>query len=198
MDEAIIEAKKQLRQSLRERRALAAKHGRAASLSVRDIFLRQFSLPPDSMVAFYMAQPDEIDPTPLIEELCNMGHGLCLPVVDGKGSPLVFRSYCFGDPFRLGPMRIPEPQITAPLAVPDVLLVPLVGFDRKGNRLGQGGGFYDLTIKNLRAQKRVIAIGLAFSIQEESSIPVESHDSKLDAVVTEQEAFSISPFLQGP
>lgn len=186
MEESLYVQKKDLRQSLRVRRATAAEKGREAALAVRDSFLSHFSLGQDSCIAFYVAQGDELDPSPLAKALDEQGHWLCLPVVEHKDNPLLFRAYQWGDFFRLGPMRIPEPLPTAPLAVPDVVLAPLVGFDRRGHRLGQGGGFYDRTLATLRTQKKILVVGLAYSIQEVPQIPVGPLDQSMDAIVTEE------------
>lgn len=181
-----------LREALRERRkAFAVVQGELAAAQLRDMFLAHIILPDDAQIAFYMPQADEIDPTPLIETLESRGHSLCLPCVDVRGAPLVFRAYRTGDPFRLGPMRVPEPVTAAPLAVPDIVLAPLVGFDRRGGRLGQGGGYYDRTLAALRAGKQVRVIGLAFSVQEEPVIPMADHDAFLDAIITEREAIIV-------
>lgn len=187
MDSTLFDQKRDLRERLRLRRTEAARQSRQAAFAVRDLFLAHFPLCADSCVAFTIAQGDELDPSPLAHALVDVGHWLCLPVVDQKDSPLLFRAYQFGDSFRLGPLGIPEPLSTAPLASPDVLLVPLVGFDRRGHRLGQGAGFYDRTLATLRSQKKILAVGLAYAAQEAEVIPVEPHDAPLDAIVTETE-----------
>lgn len=187
MDLSFLDLKKELRERLRSRRAEAASQSRKAAFAVRDLFLAHFPLGANSCVAFTMAQGDELDPLPLAYALVEAGHCLCLPVVEQKDQPLVFRSYQWGDAFQRGPLRIPEPLPTAPLVLPDVLLVPLLGFDRAGHRLGQGGGFYDRTLAALRQQKKILVVGLAYAAQEENLIPTEPHDAPLDAILTERE-----------
>ena len=90
-----------------------------------------------------------------------------------------------------GPFGIAEPKQSAEVLRPDVLLVPLLAFDRVGYRLGYGGGFYDRTLRELRALKPVLAIGVAFAAQETPETPRGSMDEKLDWVITEREAIEI-------
>jgi 5-formyltetrahydrofolate cyclo-ligase len=181
--------KKILRIQVKEMRMKAARQGAAASCAMRDHFLSNVTLPDQAIIAFYLPQTDEIDPLPLIKFIYEHGHVLCLPAVEEKGRPLVFRAYRFGDPFKIGSLGLAEPQSAAPIVKPDVLIVPVVAFDRQGNRLGQGGGYYDMTIAKLRASGPVMAIGVGFAIQEVPSLPVEAHDMRLDAIVTDREFF---------
>jgi len=189
VNDDIIEKKKNLRSLLRQRREDAAKREPGAARALRDVFLDAVKVPPDTCFAVYMAEGDEMDPTPLIEALWDRGHFFCLPVVEEKRKPLVFRAYSPGDALRLGPMDILEPFTSAPLVQPDVILVPLLGFNWRGHRLGQGGGFYDRSLTSLRETRAVQAIGLAYAVQEENELYVQPHDAKLDAAVTEVEYF---------
>jgi len=84
---------------------------------------------------------------------------------------------------------VPPPE--APEVHPDVLLVPLLAFDRNGNRLGYGAGYYDMTIAALRAKKRVVAVGIAFAAQEVDEVPTTPRDARLDLVLTERETIDI-------
>ena len=84
-------------------------------------------------------------------------------------------------------MSIREPLEEAPVVDPDLLFVPLACFDRRGNRIGYGAGYYDLTLARLRAMKPIHAVGVAYGICEVAAGPYETHDQSLDAVVTEQE-----------
>jgi 5-formyltetrahydrofolate cyclo-ligase len=85
-----------------------------------------------------------------------------------------------------------EPKADQPRALPNVVLVPLLGFDRQGHRLGYGMGYYDQALTELRQAGAVLAIGLAFSAQEVAAIPIEAHDQPLDWIVTEKEAIEIA------
>ena len=89
-----------------------------------------------------------------------------------------------------GVWGIPRPTDDAPLLEPDVLLVPLMAFDRRGYRLGYGGGFYDRTLDVLRSKKTIVAIGVAYSAQQVDSVPHDSHDHSLDFIMTEKGVFA--------
>lgn len=158
-----------------------------ASLLLCNQFLKAVSYTSSLIVAGYMAQPDEMPVGPLMSALFSRGHCLCLPCTAPAGAELPFRAYRPGDRLVPGALAIPEPLPEAALVEPDILLVPLVGFDRQGNRLGQGGGFYDRTIKLLRARKEITAIGVGFSTQEEGVIPHDDRfDEKLNLIITEK------------
>lgn len=139
------------------------------------------------VVAGYWPLGDEIDPRPLMAALAGVGCRLALPVVVGRAAPLQFRAWAEGDVLEAGPHGTAHPPQTAPRLRPDVLLVPLLGFDRGGWRLGYGGGYYDRTLESLRENAQVRAIGLAFAAQEMAAVPRDGHDQPLDAIATERE-----------
>jgi 5-formyltetrahydrofolate cyclo-ligase len=133
----------------------------------------------------YMPMRTEIDPLPAMEAAA--AHGLvCVPVIVGKGQPLVFSRWMPGGAMKDGPFgaRVPE---TDEFITPQILIVPLVAYDRSGGRLGYGGGFYDRTLQGLRARGPVLAIGYAFATQEAADLPLELTDEPLDMIVTEAE-----------
>lgn len=129
----------------------------------------------------YWPMRGEADPRPAMA--AHRGP-LCLPVVTGKALPLVFRRWT-GESLVPGPFGTAHPPDSQPLLSPAVLIVPLVGFDRRGNRLGYGGGYYDRTLQSLRESGSVTAIGLAFAAQELPEIPADPFDQPLDLIVTE-------------
>ena len=86
---------------------------------------------------------------------------------------------------------MPSPPASAPEVLPNLLITPLLAFDRKGGRLGQGGGHYDRTLANLRRQRPVFVLGVAFAGQEIDAVPVADHDQRLDAIVTETEFIEV-------
>lgn len=132
-----------------------------------------------------------MDPRALMGELAARGHALGLPVVQGRGKPLLFRAWRRGDALVPGSLGIPAPGPDAAPLVPDLLLVPLLAFDREGFRLGHGAGYYDMTLAGLRAIGPVLAVGIAYAGQEIARVPREAHDEPLDWVVTEGEAIRI-------
>ncbi len=160
----------------------------SAAKRLRDVFLKHFSdLDPAFVVAGTFPIRHEIDPMPLMEALAAKGHPLCLPVLTEKYQPLVFRAYKPGDTLKKGKWGLSEPPSSAPDVVPAIVLTPLLAFDRAGHRLGYGAGYYDATLSGLRARGKVLAIGLAYALQETPSVPVNERDQPLDAIVTERE-----------
>ena len=137
-----------------------------------------------AVVSGYRPIRTEIDPTPAMEAMREGGARLCVPVIEGKGRPLVFREWWPGCEMVEGTFGAEIPAEGAVLE-PDLLLVPLLAFDALGWRLGYGGGFYDRTLEGLRQRKAVRAIGLAYAAQEVEAVPTEPTDQRLDAVVTE-------------
>ncbi len=108
--------------------------------------------------------------------------------------PLIFRAFAPGDDLVKGPFGLSEPAEDKPAYDPDIVFSPLAAFDRRGFRLGYGGGIYDATLSALRAIKPVIAIGVAYSCQEADHVPVEPHDQRLDFMMTEQETIRFCAF----
>jgi 5-formyltetrahydrofolate cyclo-ligase len=142
------------------------------------------------VVSAFFPYKSEIDARLLLGKLAGEGWTTCLPIVIALREPLVFRRWLPGEPTIPGVWGIPRPTCDAPIVEPDVLLVPLMAFDRKGYRLGYGGGFYDRTLELLRAKKTIIAIGVAYAAQEVDSVPHDSHDQALDFIMTEKGVFA--------
>jgi 5-formyltetrahydrofolate cyclo-ligase len=134
------------------------------------------------VIAAYCPVRSEFDCMPLVRRLAAEGWVSALPVIDGD-APLRFRRWHLDAPLRPGPFGIPEPVDGAPV-LPDVLLVPLLAFDRRCYRLGYGGGHYDRTLAVLRSQGGATAIGLAFDAQEVAQVPVCPYDERLDWILT--------------
>jgi 5-formyltetrahydrofolate cyclo-ligase len=145
------------------------------------------AVPPGAIVSGFMPLKSEINPLPLLRKLADAGARLALPVVAGQGRPLIMRAFAFGDTLASGVWGIREPKPEAQEVFPDILLVPLLAFDRRGHRLGYGAGYYDMTITALRARKRVTAVGIAFAQQEITEVPTTPRDARLDLVLTERE-----------
>ncbi len=138
------------------------------------------------VVSAFFPYKSEIDTRPLLGKLAGEGWTTCLPIVIALGEPLIFRRWMPGQPTVPGTWDIPQPTDDAELVEPDVLLVPMMAFDRAGYRLGYGGGFYDRTLDELRAKKTIVAIGVAYAAQEVDSVAHDSHDEILDYVLTEK------------
>jgi 5-formyltetrahydrofolate cyclo-ligase len=179
----------------RERRAAAERRARAfaespdAAARLAAHFLNAVHLPRGAAVSGYWPLPGELDIRPLLHRIHEAGHRIALPVVKAKGQPLLFRHWTPGTPLVQGAFKVMTPPEGAPEMVPDVLLVPLLAFDRDGYRLGYGGGFYDRTLEKRRHEAHagdpVLAIGIAFSAQETESLPRGPFDQRLDWIATE-------------
>lgn len=147
----------------------------------------QLTFPEKSIIAGYSAIRSELDVFPAMGELGKMGHTLCLPEVEHKEAPLVFYRWSFGQKLSKGSYGI-EVSTDSEQLSPDILLVPLVAFDRRGYRIGYGAGYYDQTISQLKRKKDIIAIGVAYEMQCVDKVPEEPHDQLLDMVITEKES----------
>jgi 5-formyltetrahydrofolate cyclo-ligase len=183
--------KSELRREMAARRDALPVDVRSAAAEA--IAARPFPAPvaPGAIVSGFMPMKSEINPLPLMKKLAGQGAELALPVVADRGRPLIIRAWNFGEPLASGVWGICEPRPEAADVEPDILLVPLLAFDRTGHRLGYGGGYYDLTIAQLRARKIVLAVGLAYAAQEIAEVPVTPRDAALDLVLTEREVIDL-------
>ena len=132
-------------------------------------------------LAGYLPIRTEIDPLPVMAAWAGP---VAVPVIQGKGLPLRFREWRPECEMTTGPFGVRVPTGTDEV-IPDVLIVPLLAFDRMGGRLGYGGGFYDRTLAHLRQVGPVMAVGFAYAAQEMAVLPRDVFDAPLDAIVTE-------------
>lgn len=184
-DEAIDAAKAALRKKAHAIRAALAPDFRAeAAQAVAAHFFENIAFAPEDVIAGYWRIRDELDCQPILVRLMDGGQGVVLPVVAGPDAPLDLRLWQADAPLYEAGFGTLAPSDLAPRAAPDLILVPLLGFDAQGTRLGYGGGYYDRTIATLA--KKPLLVGLAFAAQEMPDIPHETHDVPLDAVVTEE------------
>ena len=121
----------------------------------------------------------------LVEHLLRTGKIETVPVAVWRDAPLIFRKRRLEDTPVKDAYGLLGPPAHAPELLPDLIITPLLAFDRRGHRLGQGGGVYDRTLANLRASKPVFVLGLAYAGQEIEEVPAEPHDQRLDAILTE-------------
>jgi 5-formyltetrahydrofolate cyclo-ligase len=165
----------------------------ARKAAAETIAARKFPLAitPRAIVSGFMPLKSEINPLPLLQKFAEAAARLALPAIAGRGKPLIMRAWEFGAPLDRGQWGIREPKPDAPEVEPDILLVPLLAFDRAGYRLGYGAGYYDMTVHRLRALKPVTAIGIAFAAQEVPKIPTTPRDERLDLVLTEREVIDL-------
>jgi len=171
--------KHQLRAAMRaERKRLAGLDPGAASRAAE----HAEALPAGEVVAVYRAIGSELDADALALALARDGRALCLPVVLERDAPMIFRRWAPGEPLELDEAGVPAPFPLAGTVTPDLILTPLLAFDDRGGRLGQGGGYYDRTFATLPDAVRV---GFAYAGQQVERLPVEDHDIRLHGVLTE-------------
>nr|WP_255596829.1 5-formyltetrahydrofolate cyclo-ligase [Cognatishimia sp. MH4019] len=142
-------------------------------------------------VSGFMPINSEINPLPAMAEAAAYGP-VGVPVIRGKGRPLVFSQWEPDGALVEGPFKAMVPAVER-LMVPEIVIVPLVAFDRQGGRLGYGGGFYDRTLEGLRSRGSVLAVGFAFGAQEADDLPLEPTDQPLDLVITETNVIEVAP-----
>lgn len=164
-------------------------------LTAADVAI-SFSVPPSPLralfspakiVAAYAAIGSEANPAALLNYAQNAGCITALPHVTGRSAPMTFRQWRCDDSLIAGPFGLRQPHGDAPTVVPDIILVPMIAFDRRLNRLGQGAGHYDRALSIIGGG---VAIGIAWSVQETSSIPADPWDVPLSAILTEKEWIS--------
>lgn len=157
-----------------------------------DLFFESIQPPSDCIISAYWPKGKEFDPIPVLEKFSRQGGRCCLPVMQPDSRILKFLPWTNQMELVKGPHEILQPKVDegAEWCIPDIVIVPLLAFDQSGNRLGQGGGYYDATLKALRAQKSIIAAGFAYASQAcLFRLPQEDHDEKLDCVVTPQKVY---------
>lgn len=162
----------------------------AAAEKLPPIFLAAHSPPPGAVVSGYWPLGDELDPRPLLAVLRGQGCRIALPVTGERRTPLTFRLWDLARRLVSGRFGTMIPDETQPEATPDVVLLPLLAFDRQGGRLGYGGGYYDRTLTQLRKNNGALtAVGLAYAAQEAENVPIGPFDRRLDGICTENSFF---------
>ncbi len=144
--------------------------------------LKKFKLQ-NKVIGGYFPINYEIDCLEILKKLEKSGHKISLPIIR-KGNKMDFFEWSFLEPLSIGKIGIPEP-FSKKKMYPDVLLVPLLAFNKQKFRLGYGGGYYDRYIQKILNIKKILTIGVAFSFQEVLKLPINKHDKKLDFIFTE-------------
>jgi 5-formyltetrahydrofolate cyclo-ligase len=193
-------AKTALRMFVRDRRkALALEHpeaDRAVVEVARGPLTQRFPDPRGLVAAVYHGLGSELSARALADGLASAGWTLALPSVEGVGPEqpggcMVYRRWTPGEPLVRDAIGLVAPGRENPIVQPDLVVTPLLAFDRQGRRLGQGGGYYDRALAALRARKTVFVLGLAYVGQETHGLPDEPHDQRLDAILTENEYIAV-------
>ncbi|NNC81652.1 MAG: 5-formyltetrahydrofolate cyclo-ligase [Acidimicrobiales bacterium] len=165
-----------------EQRALA--HAQGGDAAANLLLLEHVLSFEPVVVSAYMPMRTEIDPLVAMAELHARGVRICVPIIEGKDLPLSFREWTPTVELEVGPFGAAVP-VTGETLEPEVVVTPLVAFDRRGYRLGYGGGFYDRTFERLHAAGGGVGIGFAYSGQEIDEVPTEATDIRLHSIVTE-------------
>lgn len=183
------EAKRRLRVSAASERdkAHAADSDGALARAARDHFLRDVPVPAKAVIGGYWPIGSELDVRPLLVAVHERGHVVGLPRTRPR-QPLVYHRWSPDDPLVLGKFGILMPNHERPVVRPDVLILPMLAFDKDGWRIGYGGGYSDRTMANLRARGPVLCVGVAYAAQEVESVPADEFDQRLDWIVTEKGA----------
>ena len=188
-DMTLIDDKRTLRSAmLAWRGALGEEERRVAAGELLATLRRERPIPTPSVVSGFWPIKDEIDIRPLMMVLFNEGCQLALPVVQGRGLPLLFRAWRPGDPLEKGVFGTLQPSVRREVLEPEGLLVPLLACDSDGWRLGYGGGFYDRTLIGLRSRGKVTAVGVGFDAQLVPDVPHGPSDQRLDWMLTDRRA----------
>ncbi len=169
----------------RRKAAHAAGDG-AGAARLSEVLARHRGVP----LSGYMPIRTEIDPLPAMAAAAAHGP-VAVPVIMGRGRPLKFSRWMPGCEMKTGAFGASIPAVED-FIEPEILIVPMVAFDRRGGRLGYGGGFYDRTLEMLRAKRPTLAIGFAYAAQEADTLPLEPTDQPLDMLVTETEVIEFS------
>lgn len=187
---ASVDAEKAaLRSRMRSlRRAFSRDLPQAAWMAAGHVegLLAALGLAKPGVAALYNPAGAELDPASVAETLAARGWALALPVCSAPQTAMTFRRYTPGDPLVPDGAGILSPRPGAAAAVPDLIIAPVLAFDARGHRLGQGGGYYDRTLGALgKAGVHPPVAGLAYAGQQVGAVPAEDHDQRLDAILTE-------------
>jgi len=151
---------------------------------------------PKTVVSGYWPVKDELDTRILMKALYEEKVPCALPIMQGRNLPLNFRRWKPGDILQEASFGVSEPTSDKPILVPNIILLPLLAVDHEGNRLGYGGGYYDVTLLRLRhrAECPLVAVGLAYEAQLIPYVPNDQSDAKIDWLVTEQNVYQFGSF----
>lgn len=195
LDHKISAQKTKLRRAaLSRRQRLAQKYVSGIGSALIDVFFDHFVVTADLIVAGYWPMGTEADIRPLLKKLAREDCNCYLPVTLVQGQGLNFRKWLPDDDLVLSTLGTFEPSVNRPIGQPNTIFVPLLAFDKKGYRIGYGGGYYDRALKALRAEARnngrdILAIGVGYAGQQVQSIPHDNFDQQIDWAITEKGAF---------
>lgn len=156
-------------------------------------FLKSAQPQKGDIVAGYWPKGREFDTSDILHTLLELGCVVCLPIIRKGSRVLDFARWDGGAPLVSGPYDVLQPAEPLDLIMPDIVIVPMLAFDRRGHRLGYGGGYYDATLAHLRSLHSIKAIGLAYSQQAVLfNLPADEHDQKMDMVITPAQVYTFA------
>lgn len=187
----VSKQKEILRQQFRSRRALVDEASRIRQTAqIAAFFHDKIKIVAPKIIAGFWPVKGEVDVLPLLRGLLQQGSRTALPAVSQCEEALAFYNWDEATPMKISGFGIPEPVAEAASVWPDIVLVPLLAFDRQGHRLGYGRGMYDRFLRHLKGKKSVITIGVGFEEQECADLPHDANDQRLDWILTGREALA--------
>lgn len=171
---------------------VSPEEGQRAARDAARCFLKGVAYGSHRVVAGYYPIRHELDTRPLLLHLADRSHRIALPCIEKHTEGLVFRYWDPSEPLVRHPVYpVMQPSSLSAVCCPSLIIIPLLAFDTKGNRLGYGGGFYDRTLQRMRKQvPGLLTAGYGYDFQRTPSLPAEPHDQALDYVVTNKESFT--------
>ena len=183
--DSLLTQKAMMRTTAQKQRHLAAFDNQDAVSQIAgfaDVVMNQFK---PSIVAGFWPIHTELSPLHLMRALAQKGCQLCLPVTGDAGTALIFRAFITETDLVDGPFKTRQPSSAATIQYPDIILTPLLAFDRNGGRLGYGGGYYDRTFAAFTEHGNApISVGIAYNEQEVEQVPAGPFDHRLTAILT--------------
>lgn len=175
--------KPQIRSIMRSRRKQCTLSDQQSE-EIANIFFDTLKPAKEDIIAFYYPCGSEISPLSIYHRAQKRGIICTFPIIQNNTRILEFHACDDLQKFEIGPLNIDQPPLTKNI-FPTIILVPLIAYDPYGNRLGQGGGYYDATLQNLKTKQKTVIIGIAYTEQIwDDALPSEEHDVKLDAILT--------------
>ena len=185
-----LSSKEALRKTAKQKRAeLSLSFKESAEKKATKNFLDNIATSSNVVISAYYPTNNELSTIELLKQLSARGITTCLPVVTGRSKPLVFKEWKFGDKLIEGKFfNLPEPE--GKKVTPDIIILPLLAFDKELNRLGYGGGFFDRTLEHLKANNNsYISVGYSYKYQQIDEVPTNEPDIPLNYVITEEQIF---------
>jgi len=187
----VADLKTRLRQAAKQRRKTVSVGPEISAEQAAENFVACVTRNVSSIVAGYATHHTELNAWPLMHLLHNAGNKCCLPVLRGATEALQFRIWKPNADLSANSLGILEPGAESDVCRPNIVVTPLLAFDRQGRRLGYGGGYYDRTLRELRSQGKVTAVGFGYGAQEMGEVPADDLDERLDWIVTDTEVIRI-------